>query len=251
MTSRTKRQRNILRNCEKAARVKNERRTFTISNAKKRLVGSRFRKINEDLYTSTSGQNFINYSTNPGLFHVYHEGYREQISRWPYNPLVRVIEWLEEVDCGLVIGDFGCGEARIAQSFPDRKVHSFDLVAGNSFITPCNIAKVPLKDDSLDISIFCLSLMGRDWPLFILEGTRCLKKGGTLKIVEVMSRFKNLTSFIAFIRSLGYEKINEKPNNSDYFIFLQFELKRKKVEKGLLILDEISTLLLPCPYKRR
>ncbi|KAK1441970.1 S-adenosyl-L-methionine-dependent methyltransferase superfamily protein [Babesia gibsoni] len=162
------------------------------------------------------------------------------------------------------IGDFGCGEARIAQSFPDRKVHSFDLVAGNSFITPCNIAKVtnisrnnehpqvPLKDDSLDISIFCLSLMGRDWPLFILEGTRCLKKGGTLKIVEVMSRFKNLTSFIAFIRSLGYEKINEeKPNNSDYFIFLQFELKRKKVEKGLLILDEISTLLLPCPYKRR
>lgn len=40
-----------------------------------------------------------------------------------------------------VVADFGCGEAIIAQSVAN-KVHSFDLVAKNEFVTPCNMAKV-------------------------------------------------------------------------------------------------------------
>jgi len=42
-----------------------------------------------------------------------------------------------------VIGDFGCGDAKIARSIPN-KVHSFDLVALNKHVTVCNIEKVHL-----------------------------------------------------------------------------------------------------------
>ena len=40
-----------------------------------------------------------------------------------------------------VVADFGCGEAVIARSVAN-KVHSFDLVANNEFVTACNMAKV-------------------------------------------------------------------------------------------------------------
>lgn len=44
-----------------------------------------------------------------------------------------------------MVADFGCGEAVIAQSIAN-KVHSFDLVARNTFVTACNMAKVGEKE---------------------------------------------------------------------------------------------------------
>lgn len=41
----------------------------------------------------------------------------------------------------LIVADFGCGEARIANEVPNT-VHSFDLVAVNDMVTVCDIAKV-------------------------------------------------------------------------------------------------------------
>ena len=40
-----------------------------------------------------------------------------------------------------IVADFGCGEARLAESVPN-KVHSFDLVACKPHVTACNIATV-------------------------------------------------------------------------------------------------------------
>ena len=48
----------------------------------------------------------------------------------------------------LIIGDFGCGEAVLATSVPN-KVYSFDLVAQNKSVIACNIANVPLKNNEL------------------------------------------------------------------------------------------------------
>ena len=42
----------------------------------------------------------------------------------------------------VVIADFGCGDGRLAQSLPQNKVYSFDLVATKPYITACDIAKV-------------------------------------------------------------------------------------------------------------
>jgi ribosomal RNA-processing protein 8 len=70
----------------------------------------------------------------------------------------------------------GCGEAKISSSVPN-KVHSFDLVAANESVVACDISSVPLEDNSVDITIFCLSLMGTNVQDFLKEANRILKMG--------------------------------------------------------------------------
>ena len=41
---------------------------------KARLAGSRFRVLNEELYTMTSSESFDRFSARPDLFEEYHEG---------------------------------------------------------------------------------------------------------------------------------------------------------------------------------
>ena len=53
-----------------------------------------------------------------------------------------------------VVADFGCGEAAIAQSV-GNKVHSFDLVAKNKFVTACDMAKVCVNHKSFRFMIYC------------------------------------------------------------------------------------------------
>ena len=62
----------------------------------------------------------------------------------------------------LVIADFGCGEARLAHALSSscKKIHSFDLVALNDKVTVCDFSRTPLENESIDIVVFCLSLMG-------------------------------------------------------------------------------------------
>ena len=62
----------------------------------------------------------------------------------------------------LIIADFGCGEARLAHALSSlcKKIHSFDLVALNEEVTVCDFSRTPLENESVDIAVFCLSLMG-------------------------------------------------------------------------------------------
>jgi ribosomal RNA-processing protein 8 len=91
----------------------------------------------------------------------------------------------------LVIADFGCGDARLAQSVT-HKVHSFDLVALNEHITACDMAHTPLPDGSVDIAVFCLSLMGTNLSDFILEANRVLKIGHVLLICVILCSYEFL-----------------------------------------------------------
>ena len=76
----------------------------------------------------------------------------------------------------LVIADFGCGEARLARTLgEDAKVHSFDLVKMNDYVTVCDFANTPLENESCDVVVFCLSLMGTNLKEFLREANRVLK----------------------------------------------------------------------------
>ena len=46
-------------------------------------------------------------------------------------------------------------------------MHSFDLVAGVSGVVACNMAAVPLAEESVDVAVFCLALMGTDYGAFL------------------------------------------------------------------------------------
>ena len=97
-----------------------------------------------------------------------------QVNKWPKNPVDIIINYLRAKPKNLTIADFGCGEAKIAQSIPN-KVYSFDLQSVNRFVTECDMSKVPLPSESIDIGIFCLSLMGTNYVDYIREAHRVLK----------------------------------------------------------------------------
>ena len=216
--------------------------------AKLKLCASRFRYLNEQLYCQEGSASSSMFRNDPSLFASYHTGYQIQAKQWPMDPLNIVIADIRKLPKTAVIADFGCGEARLAESLPN-KVHSFDLVAANDSVTACDMSKVPLESASVDVAVFCLALMGTNTRDFIYEASRVLRVSGTLKVAELESRFQGQDSdvdkFISDVEKFGF-KNSWKDLKKDFFYFLDFQ-KVKDVKKKKL--PEI--VLKPCLYKKR
>ncbi|KAK2161902.1 hypothetical protein LSH36_108g07042 [Paralvinella palmiformis] len=208
------------------------------------LKSARFRYLNEQLYSGSGALAYKLFKNDEDSFRVYHEGFQSQVSKWPDNPLDRIIQYVRESRSSSVVADFGCGDAKLGESVP-QKVFSFDLVALKPHVTACDMAHVPLKAGTVDICVFCLSLMGTNLLDYLLEAHRVLKLEGMLLIAEVISRFENISSFIRKLEKLGFILIN-KDTTSKMFVF--FELK-KKANYDKTMLPEIT--LEPCVYKKR
>ena len=94
-----------------------------------RLTSSRFRELNEDLYTKSSQDSFKQFTEQPELFDQYHVGFRKQAKEWPVNPVdiiyKRIVTtWKKEFQAkkgqkskteNVVVADFGCGDAKLAE----------------------------------------------------------------------------------------------------------------------------------------
>jgi Hypothetical methyltransferase len=91
----------------------------------------------------------------------YHRQYREARKTWPIIPYEEIVMRIKQLSPRLMIGDFGCGEAKIHSEFGDR-VYSFDYIAINNKVTACDMKSTGLLDEAIDIAIFSLSLMGRN-----------------------------------------------------------------------------------------
>jgi ubiquinone/menaquinone biosynthesis C-methylase UbiE len=74
-------------------------------------------------------------------------------------------------------------------------VHSFDHVAVYNDVVACDLAHVPLDDETLDVAIFSLSLMGANFTDFLREAYRTLKLDGQLHIIEATERFTDRSQF--------------------------------------------------------
>lgn len=200
-----------------------------------KLKGSRFRWINEQLYTSTSSKALALIGQQPELFDEYHKGFREQVTSWPINPLDIMIKnlttrtmlrnfnapgGLPAIDRTCIVADMGCGEAELAlqiNEFTNKNekklrgkkivVHSFDLAKYNDRITVADIKNVPMQDDSCCVVVFSLSLMGVNFLDFVKEAFRILKPNGELWIAEIKSRFKDqsLKEFVNIVEKLGFK----------------------------------------------
>lgn len=62
-----------------------------------RLKASRFRFMNEELYTVTGDKAIEVFSQDNGAFQTYHDGYRKQVEQWPMNPLDRIINSVKKL----------------------------------------------------------------------------------------------------------------------------------------------------------
>ncbi|PRP78834.1 putative ribosomal RNA-processing protein [Planoprotostelium fungivorum] len=214
-----------------------------IDKMKDSLAGGKFRILNEQLYTTTGGTAFNMFSKDPSLFHAYHSGFASQVERWPSNPVDYFISYIKLCPKNKVIADFGCGEAKLSASVP-HKVHSFDLVAVNDRVTACNMAQVPLKNSTVDIAIFSLSLMGTDYIKFLSEAHRVLKIGGELKIAEVKSRIENVSNFVEELRKMGFNPTHKDETNT-MFVLLDFIKSDRRPN------NNVNYVLKPCRYKKR
>ncbi|KAI8850324.1 methyltransferase-domain-containing protein [Chytridium lagenaria] len=195
----------------------------TSSEDEEKLAGGNFRFINEKLYTTKSDESFKLFKSSPSLFDV------ELKSR-------------KQSKNSLVIADLGCGEAKLSESLlqsnpktgtPLFVVHSFDLVAPNERVVACDIRKVPMKDATVDVAIFCLAI---------------LKPDGELKIAEVTSRFPDVKNFVAALESIGF-KLRLKDESNKMFIMFNFVKLSKK--KSTVRIENPEELLTPCIYKKR
>ncbi|KAL5288013.1 RRP8 family protein [Megaselia abdita] len=179
-------------------------------------------------------------------FDAYHEGYRQQVEKWPINPLDRIIKAVKKMPKEFVIGDFGCGDGRLSKSVP-HKVFSVDLVSNRDDIIACDMAKTPLKSNSLDCAVYCLSLMGTNFNDYLLEANRLLKIGGFLQIAEISSRYDNVNDFVKKLELCGFKLLNKEAEDKKVFFFFKFK-KTANVDKTCK-LPEYS--LKPCAYKKR
>ncbi len=208
-------------------RLKNEgiheikRRKIDISlSDKKYKVGLRtfgdFSKMNRRLNSSSSSVTHERFLKNSEEWEHYHALYREARKDWVVIPYKEAIKW-SKARPHLVIGDFGCGEALLAKE-SDNKIYSLDHVAINEDVIECDLAHVPLDEESLDAVIFSLSLMGSNFTDYLYEAHRCLKLDGTLWIAEATSRFKDLERFLQGLETLGFDVVNSKKKGDFTFI---------------------------------
>jgi hypothetical protein len=192
-----------------------------------------FSRMNNRWYAAGSESTHARLASNPEEWAHYHTMYREIRDSWPVVPYKEEIRWLSERE-GLVVGDFGCGEALIAESAKDRhQVRSFDHVAVNDSVVACDIAHVPLEDRCLDVAIFCLSLMGANFTDYVREARRCLHLDGWLHIWEPASYFEDVTKFCAQLGRLGFDVM--APQTEGAFVRIYAVRNAKKVDPALVL----------------
>lgn len=192
---------------------------------RQKLISSRFRHLNETLYTTDSSTAVELFNANPELFNEYHAGFSRQVKEsWPSNPVDGYIQNVRRRGAipvskkgkpapnkglplprrpnGLcTIADLGCGDAGLARALTPSvkklniKLNSYDLQAPDSLITKADISSLPVADGSVDVAVFCLSLMGTNWVSFVEEAWRILRSDGKGEcwVSEVKSRFGKVT----------------------------------------------------------
>ena len=241
-----------------------------VSSLSPKLASSRFRWLNEQLYTLPSSAAFAHFSAHPGDYEAYHTGFRQQVQRWPSHPLDIIIAHLQSLSTSHTIADMGCGDARIAHTLAGTQhtVHSFDLVPASALVTQCNIRHTPLATHSVDTLVYCLSLMPTDYHALLTEGLRILRPGGEMIVAEVSSRLVEGGGVDGFVRGLEAMGVKRrKVVDNDYFalVWCQKDQQPSKAEPtgaarkkgkasgsgGGKKPERGKVVLTPCIYKKR
>ena len=162
-----------------------------------------FSRMNARWSNSYSHTTYERLQGNPEEWMQYHTLYQEARKTWSVIPYEEAIKWLQKRS-DLVVADFGCGEALIAKTLAGKHtVHSFDFIAINDSVIECDITRVPLEDNCLDVAMFNLSLIGLNISDYIREAARTLKLDGQLWIYEVTSHIKDIQGFVRGLELAG------------------------------------------------
>jgi len=182
-------------------------------------------KINSE-NSKTTHQRML---SNPEQWHEYHRSYRNERKSWTVVPYEEWTKRIKKLSDRLVIGDFGCGEALIGKEIGGRVIN-IDHVAIDSGVISCDMADVSehIKKGGIDVALFSLSLMGKNWEYYIKEASRCLRSNGYLFISETSNSLENrLKTLREIIEINGFEIYKDEKIGAFTFI----EARRKDEEE--------------------
>jgi superfamily II DNA or RNA helicase len=165
-----------------------------------------FRDYNRGWSAKRSATLNAELTKDPIPWHHYHALYREARKTWaerPYEVIAGKI--INRPD--FVVGDFGCGDNLLKQYLNGNMVHSFDHVAIDDSVVACDISNVPLPDNTLDVAVFSLSLMGTNYVEYIKEGYRTLRSYGKIYICEPLKSWENEQELVRTISDCGFEDV--------------------------------------------
>ena len=169
-----------------------------------------FTRLNNQINNENSDTTHERMLKDPREWEEYHRQYRQARKTWsviPYEEIIKRIKQLftSRMLSTIQIGDFGCGEAKIMEAFGPERVYSFDHVAINDKVTVCDMKNTGLADEILDVAVFSLSLMGKNWTDYIIEAKRCLATNGYLLIAETTKSLKGrLSKLRDVLREQGF-----------------------------------------------
>ena len=99
-----------------------------------------------------------------------------------------------------------------------EKVNQVDHVAINERVSACDMAHTPLPDESLDVAVFSLSLMGLNYAEYLAEAHRTLKFGGWLKIAEPISRWaEKRAELLKQVTAAGFALVGSVEESHQFF----------------------------------
>ncbi|OMJ68350.1 hypothetical protein SteCoe_34226 [Stentor coeruleus] len=204
-----------------------------------KLDPGKFRMIDEMLCTLNSSDILELFQKDSEYFSIYHQGFINQISSWPINPLSLVeseIRRLAKND-KWVIADLGCGQGQLALNLIDMQnltVFSYDLISLREDILACDISHLPLHNKKFDCAVFCLSLIGENHVNMVKEAHRVLKNQGILIVAEAVNKL-NQKDFIRDMQIIGYKNIKTIAPNSYFSLFVFRKIKPSGLEPSRLL----------------
>jgi hypothetical protein len=157
--------------------------SIELEHAKRKI--SKFGLLNRLINKEYSQTTHERIQQAPSILLDYHDKLDTAKTFWGFNPVNVIADKInlglnipKRIVMKLKIGDFGYGRAELADILKKNKVYSFDHNnILNDKIIACDIKDVSkyIEDGELDIAVFSLSLMGRNWRDYIAEANRCLE----------------------------------------------------------------------------
>lgn len=164
-----------------------------------------FSQMNQRWGVSNSKTTHKRLEQDPTEWFQYHTLYRESRANWSEIPYKEIAKQIKRKD--YIVADLGCGENLFKNEIPN-KVLSFDHVAIDSNVVACDITKLPLEDESVDIAVFSLSLMGANYEDYLKEAYRILKPMQPIMIAETATQWKdNENEFKKILLSIGFDNL--------------------------------------------
>ena len=179
-----------------------------------------FTKQNQKINTENSTTTHQRMLKNPEEWHEYHRNYREERKTWRVIPYDEWVKRIKKLSDRFIIGDFGCGETKVADVIGSRVIN-LDHVAIDSHVISCDMSDVSehIKDGGLDVALFSLSLMGKNWQDYLKEASRCLNENGLLFISETTKSLSSrLDSLREEIKKLNFEIVKDEEIGAFTFI---------------------------------